>query len=1241
MATTLADLLIKLGVDTSDFQKNLRNAQKQLRTAFGSDAIDLSKDISVGFAGIAAAALGVGVASIKMASDMAATKKSFTTLIGNAQDAQQFLDDLTSFAAQTPFQLTGLTDASKKLLAFGFAAEDIIPIMSAIGDAAALLGVGQEGIDHITLAIGQMNAKGKVSADEMNQLAETGIPVWKMLADAIGTDIPTAMKQAETGSISGVTGINAILTGMQTKFKGGMAGMATEISGIWSNIVDNTESVMRKIGDAITDGLDLKTKLSGLSDALSAFATDVQNSGIKQAIIDIVPPELTAAIFVMAGALLGAAVPAMIAFAISAWAAVAPLIPFIAIGAAVGALAYEIWKNWEPLGELFSTLFSTISSIFSEAWDGIISVISPVWETVVSIISTAWNTVLSVTSAVFDAITPIVKAAALVIGAVLLAAATPVIAAVALLYAAWCTIADVADVIYSNWDKIGQYFSELWDGLVAEVTAVWDEITSYISGIVDGIVATITTAWDNVVTVTTDIFGGIFSTLSDIWYSVVSYISSALDSIVGFINSEWDTAVDLTNSVWNGITSKISEAWDSICRIVSDGVNWVLSKMQALLDLIGTALPDGLKNFVSTFTSGISKISSAASKISLFGGGATSQTSAASAGIDKTFTGLHNAASSAASGSGSSSKTSAADKEAKAYEKLEKQADKTGESIEKEWLSLTNTQMASLDNWYNDEIKKLDESKDANADYTTDRERLDEIYAAKAAKILQEQQKESNAVWDQAYEDVADYKKREALLLAKTDVEKQKIEIESNAEEEITKIQNKYRDLALDFAGKTDEMKLQQIEAWNSVGESFTLMVNGQIVDAKRFADENKNNAAAMKNTSVSFAELTQKEILLVNNETAQKLKDLKYDETLYKQKLDLAYAEGNISAYQSLYKNQQGLQQQDLAGKQAYMDTYLKLWKSATQTAQELWANAVDGMTDNLSSFLTDTFSFTSSIDDAWKDLGQNLVKTIVGIYAKMYASRIAFSLTGKTQNDVDAANTAAAQATATAATVSAYTARTAAATAYYSAVTAAQATSMTTQTTVASTAMATLLAASTAMAAAIAAAWAPAAAMVSLATMGANSEAAIAGMTAATLAATALAVPKMATGGIISGPGTGTSDSILAWVSAGESVLTAKATNLLGSSVINGLNNGQLQGFASGGIVASPTIAEISQGRYQDTVSIDKGNSVSTDNAGNGSSSPIITTNMYGDINTETDVDKVSKKIANKVKYALMGAS
>ncbi len=65
----------------------------------------------------------------------------------------------------------------------------------------------------------------------------------------------------------------------------------------------------------------------------------------------------------------------------------------------------------------------------------------------------------------------------------------------------------------------------------------------------------------------------------------------------------------------------------------------------------------------------------------------------------------------------------------------------------------------------------------------------------------------------------------------------------------------------------------------------------------------------------------------------------------------------------------------------------------------------------------------------------------------------------------------------------------------------------------------------------------------------------------------------PGFASGGHIRGPGSGTSDSILARLSNGEFVMTAAAVKRYGVDFMNMINAGRLPGFASGGAVNMPS--------------------------------------------------------------------
>jgi len=85
-----------------------------------------SKALAKGLAVIGTALMAAGLKSIQMAGNLEQTKIAFTTMLGSAEAADAFIRQLYDFAAKTPFEIEGLTDAAQQLLAFGFQAQEII-----------------------------------------------------------------------------------------------------------------------------------------------------------------------------------------------------------------------------------------------------------------------------------------------------------------------------------------------------------------------------------------------------------------------------------------------------------------------------------------------------------------------------------------------------------------------------------------------------------------------------------------------------------------------------------------------------------------------------------------------------------------------------------------------------------------------------------------------------------------------------------------------------------------------------------------------------------------------------------------------------------------------------------------------------------------------------------------------------------------------------------------------------------
>jgi tape measure domain-containing protein len=323
---------------TKQLQKGFRALGRSLKDAIGTDALKVSQGAVKTLAGFGAGLAAMGTKALQEAGKFQQVEAAFTNLLGSAEKAGDYIRELQDFAKKTPFTFEDLTVGAQRFMAMGFAAEEVIPTLKAVGDAAAGVGLGAEGINRISLALGQIKAKGTVQAEEFRQLAEAGIPAWDMLAKKMGVDVATAMKQVEQRSVSAETGIAALVEGMNSKYGGMMEQQAKTISGSWAIMTDGVQQSLAQLGLKIDETFDISGTLRGMGTALTDFARTVQDSGLKEALLSIIPPELAGTIATVSAALTALAIPAIIkstlalsGLAVAGWAALGPFAPLAAM----------------------------------------------------------------------------------------------------------------------------------------------------------------------------------------------------------------------------------------------------------------------------------------------------------------------------------------------------------------------------------------------------------------------------------------------------------------------------------------------------------------------------------------------------------------------------------------------------------------------------------------------------------------------------------------------------------------------------------------------------------------------------------------------------------------------------------------------------------------------------------------------------------------------------------------------
>lgn len=201
-------------------------------------------------------------------------ERAFTRLTGSTQLAKEKVEELKTFSKKTPFEFKDVLQMSQYMSTMGFEAKELVPAMTSVGDAVSAMRGGRFEMERVIRALGQMRAKGKVSAEEMMQLSEVNINGWKYLAEASGKSIAEVQKAAEKGQIDANAAIKTILAGMGRDFQGEMDAMSRTLPGAISNIKDIITQGLATAGRPIYD---LITKIMvGISDLLMKSAPAIE-----------------------------------------------------------------------------------------------------------------------------------------------------------------------------------------------------------------------------------------------------------------------------------------------------------------------------------------------------------------------------------------------------------------------------------------------------------------------------------------------------------------------------------------------------------------------------------------------------------------------------------------------------------------------------------------------------------------------------------------------------------------------------------------------------------------------------------------------------------------------------------------------------------------------------------------------------------------------------------------------------
>lgn len=302
------------------------------------------------FTGMAGGILNMGIASVQAAAQMRQYEIAFQTMLKSAEAGTQMLRDLQQFAAETPFDVPGVVSAGQQLMAFGFKAEEIIPMLTNLGDAASGLGLGTEGVSRLAYALGQMQTSGKLNAQDMMQLTSAGISAWDMLAQAAGKTVAEMKDLCSKGAIDSKAAVQTIVAGMNEQFGGMMAKTSDEVAGLLANIEETAGNTSAAVGKYLTEAFNIKGILKDVSDRLGEFQQKMQTATEQgKSLGDVIKECVPATVIGVIGAFAAVLAVVSVAAVATLGAVLGLTAGMVAIGAAMGAVAALVVTYWDEI----------------------------------------------------------------------------------------------------------------------------------------------------------------------------------------------------------------------------------------------------------------------------------------------------------------------------------------------------------------------------------------------------------------------------------------------------------------------------------------------------------------------------------------------------------------------------------------------------------------------------------------------------------------------------------------------------------------------------------------------------------------------------------------------------------------------------------------------------------------------------------------------------------------------------
>lgn len=496
--------LKKLGTEASIFTRigNDLNGLSNKLTGFGNNLKNLGNSISnIGkTASIASTAVaGLFTAGIKYNADIEQSTKAFETFIGSAEEATKAVEEIKKQSASSPFNTKDLIKANQMLVTTGVNAEDSRKTISALADAIALTGGGNDELTRMASNLQQIKNAGKATSMDIRQFAYAGIDVYGILAETTGKNVEQLKKMDITYDQLSMALQKAASEGGkyyqgQEKMTDTLNGQVSKLKKTFQELLGELTSslipTIKKFGNSLQELLDKFKNLSPeQKEMITRIGLIVAALGPALVIIGKIVGGL-GSIFLVGGKLvgiLGALFTKIGGISGALTVLTGPVGIVIGVITALVGIFIALWNNSEGFRNSIIAIGNSLKETFENQ-------IMPAIENIISIVSQLWN----------DYLQPFLNWL-------------------------WQTLQPIFETVFTTIGKIVSTAFNVIGTAVNMVTGIFDGLIKFITGVFTGDWGR---AWEGV----SQIFGNIFNGLKGLVVAPLNWIIDKINDFIWHVN---------------------------------------------------------------------------------------------------------------------------------------------------------------------------------------------------------------------------------------------------------------------------------------------------------------------------------------------------------------------------------------------------------------------------------------------------------------------------------------------------------------------------------------------------------------------------------------------------------------------------------------------------------------------------------------------------------------------------------